>query len=59
MSVKHVQGHISAIERKLGKTVKIAEKGADMKLSDVIKLGRKTNSIVSELKKSTNDYEVS
>jgi hypothetical protein len=58
MSVKKVQGHIDAIQRKLEKSIKIADKGQGMKLGDVIKLGRKTNSIVSEIKKSINEYEV-
>lgn len=58
MTVKKVESHIDAIERKLGKSIKIAEKGNDMKLGDVLKLGRKTNSIVSELKKSVSEYDV-
>lgn len=59
MSVKKVQGHIDAIQRKLEKSIKIADKGPNMKLGDVIKLGRKTNSIVSEIKKSISEYDVS
>lgn len=59
MSVAKVQGHIDAIERKLTKSIKIAEKGSSTKLGDVIKLGRKTNSIVSELKKGVAEYDVS
>lgn len=58
MSVKKVQGHIDAIQRKLEKSIKIAEKGPNTKLGDVIKLGRKTNSIVSEIKKSISEYDV-
>lgn len=58
MTVQKVEHHIDAIERKLGKSIKIAEKGNDMKLGDVIKLGRKTNSIVSELKKGVAEYDV-
>lgn len=58
MSVKKVQGHIDAIQRKLEKSIKIADKGPNMKLGDVIKLGRKTNSIVSEIKKSISEYDV-
>ncbi|KAG6360007.1 hypothetical protein INS49_011063 [Diaporthe citri] len=57
MSVKKVQGHIDAIQRKLEKSIKIADKGPNMKLGDVIKLGRKTNSIVSEIKKSISEYD--
>lgn len=59
MSVAKVQSHIDAIERKLTKSIKIAEKGSSTKLGDVIKLGRKTNSIVSELKKGVAEYDVS
>lgn len=58
MSVKNVEAHIDAIERKLTKSIKIAEKGDSTKLGDVIKLGRKTNSIVSELKKGVAEYDV-
>ncbi|KAK7724302.1 hypothetical protein SLS64_000636 [Diaporthe eres] len=46
------------MSRKLEKSIKIADKGPNMKLGDVIKLGRKTNSIVSEIKKSINEYDV-
>lgn len=59
MSIKKVEGHIDAIERKLTKSIKIAEKGPNMKLGDVAKLGRKTNSIVSEINKSIKEYDVS
>lgn len=59
MSVKNVQGHIDAIERKLGKSIKIAEKGQNLKLQDVVKMGTKTRSIVSEIKKAVSAYEVS
>lgn len=59
MTVKKVEGHIDAIERKLVKSIKIAEKGPNMKLADVAKLGRKTNSIVSEINKSIKEYDVS
>lgn len=59
MTIAKVQGHIDAIERKLTKSIKIAEKGSSTKLGDVVKLGRKTNSIVSELKKGVAEYDVS
>lgn len=58
MSIQKVNGHIDAMERKIGKCIKIAEKGSSMKLGDVVKMGRKANSIVSELKKSTSEYDV-
>ncbi|KAI3398749.1 hypothetical protein diail_8616 [Diaporthe ilicicola] len=57
MSVQKVQGHIDAIQRKLEKSIRIADKGPNMKLGDVVKLGRKTNSIVSEIKKSISEYD--
>lgn len=58
MSIQKVNGHIDAIDRKLGKSLKIAEKGNNMKLGDVVKLGRKTNSICSEINKSVKEYDV-
>lgn len=58
MSIKNVESHIDAVERKLTKSVKIAEKGDGIKLGDIIKLGQKTNSIVSELKKALAQYDV-
>lgn len=58
MSVKKVEGHIDAIERKLNKSIKIAEKGSSLKLADVAKLGRKTNSIVSEIGKINKELDV-
>lgn len=59
MSIKNVENHIDAIERKLTKSIKIAEKGPNMKLGDVAKMGRKTNSIVTEINKSIKEYDVS
>lgn len=58
MSIQKVNGHIDAIDRKLGKSLKIAQKGNDLKLGDVVKLGRKTNSICSEINKSVKEYDV-
>ncbi|KAJ4414150.1 hypothetical protein N0V82_008117 [Gnomoniopsis sp. IMI 355080] len=57
MSIQKVNGHIDAIDRKLGKSLKIAQKGNDLKLGDVVKLGRKTNSICSEINKSVKEYD--
>lgn len=54
-----VQKNLDAIERKLGKCNKIVEKGEKMNLGDAIKLGRKSNSIVSTIKKGIKEYEVS
>lgn len=54
-----VQKHLNDIERKVGKCNKIAEKGEKISLADAIKLGRKSNSIVSTIKKCIKDYDVS
>lgn len=59
MSIAAVSNHIDAIERKLTKSIKIADKGTSLKLGDMIKLGRKTNSVVNEIKKSISEYDVS
>lgn len=58
MSVAQSMKHISNLERKLGKANKIAAKGSDMKLSDVLKLQSKSNAICSEIKKSMAEYDV-
>ncbi|TLD33081.1 hypothetical protein PspLS_01120 [Pyricularia sp. CBS 133598] len=57
MSVAQSMKHISNLERKLGKANKIAAKGSDMKLSDVLKLQSKSNAICSEIKKSMTEYD--
>ena len=54
-----VQKDLSDIERKLGKCNKIAEKGEKLSLGDALKLGRKSNSIISTIKKGIKDYDVS
>jgi hypothetical protein len=51
--------NIDDIERKLIKTNKIVSKGNSMKLGDAIKLGRKSNSIVSTINKTVKEYDVS
>jgi len=53
-----VNTHLGAIERKLGKANKIAEKREKLSLKDAIKLGRKSNSIVSTVKKMAKDVDV-
>jgi hypothetical protein len=57
-SLEKIQKNLSDIERKLTKAVKIASKGQDVKLGDAIKLGRKSNSIVSTIKKGIKEYSV-
>jgi len=56
--MEKVNMHLGAIERKLGKANKIAEKREKLSLKDAIKLGRKSNSIVSTVKKTIKDLEV-
>jgi hypothetical protein len=58
MSVEKIQKNLNDIERKLTKSIKLAGKGADIKLGDAIKLGRKSNSIVSTVKKGVKEYSV-
>jgi hypothetical protein len=57
-SIDKVFKHLDAVERKIGKANKIAAKGTDLKLNDAIKLGRKSNSIISTVKKGIKDYDV-
>lgn len=54
-----VNKNLTDIERKLTKTIKIVEKGPGMKLGDAVKLGTKSNSISSTIKKVIKEYEVS
>jgi uncharacterized protein YeeX (DUF496 family) len=49
---------LSDIERKITKGNKIIAKGDSLKFGDAIKLGAKSNSIVSTIKKSIKDYAV-
>jgi hypothetical protein len=58
MSLDKVQKNLSDIERKLGKSNKIVGKGSNIKLTDAIKLGSKSNSIVSTIKKGIKEYSV-
>lgn len=51
--------HLDAVERKITKANAIAAKGDNLQLKDAIKLGRKSNSIVSTCKKGIKDYDVS
>ncbi len=53
-----IQKNLSDIERKLGKSNKIVSKGDSIKLGDAIKLGAKSNSIVSTIKKGIKDFSV-
>jgi hypothetical protein len=56
MSLQKIEKNLGDIERKLGKSNKIASKD-DIKLGDAIKLGTKSNSIVSTIKKEIKEYQ--
>jgi len=53
-----IQKNLSDIERKLTKSNALAAKGENMKLGDTIKLARKSNSIISTVKKGIKEYKV-
>ena len=57
-TIDKVKKRISDLERKLGKANKIVAKGNDIKFADAIKLGRKSNSIVSTINKGVKEYSV-
>lgn len=52
-----VQKNLGDLERKLTKANKIVSKGDKLGLSDAIKLGRKSNGIVSSINKGIKDYD--
>ena len=58
MAYQAIEKNLSAVERKLGKANKIASKGDSISYKDAIKLGTKSNSIVSTIKKGIKDYSV-
>lgn len=59
MSFADLSKTLSDIERKVNKCIKIISKGNDMNYKDAIKLGTKSNSIVSTINKGIKDYGVS
>lgn len=59
MSLLKIQKNIDDLERKVTKSNKIVAKGDKITVRDAIKLGLKSNSIVSTIKKNIKDYEVS
>lgn len=59
MSFADLSKSLSDIERKVNKSIKILGKGNDMNYKDAIKLGTKSNSIVSTINKGIKDYSVS
>ncbi|KAK6519099.1 hypothetical protein TWF281_003787 [Arthrobotrys megalospora] len=52
-----VAKNLSDIERKVGKANKILAKGTGIKLGDAIKLGQKSNSVVSTIRKGIKEYD--
>ncbi|KAI3529532.1 hypothetical protein CPAR01_02228 [Colletotrichum paranaense] len=56
MSFADLSKSLSDIERKVNKSIKILGKGNDMNYKDAIKLGTKSNSIVSTINKGIKDY---
>ena len=58
MSMDKVQKNINDLERKLGKSNKIVAKGDKIGLKDAIKLGRKSNAMVSSINKGIKEYDV-
>lgn len=59
MNMAKIEKNIDDIEREVTKCNKILAKGEKMSLGDAIKLGRKTNSIASTIRKNIKTYEVS
>lgn len=59
MSFADISKSLSDIERKVTKSIKILQKGNDLNYKDAIKLGTKSNSIVSTINKGIKEYGVS
>lgn len=59
MTIDKVQKNMSDLERKLIKSNKLVAKGEKMGVGDAIKLGRKSNSMVSTINKNIKEYDVS
>ncbi|KAK1983785.1 hypothetical protein LZ30DRAFT_652958 [Colletotrichum cereale] len=56
MSYADVSKSLSDIERKSNKSIKIIQKGNNINYKDAIKLGTKSNSIVSTINKGIKEY---
>ncbi|KAH8883112.1 hypothetical protein GQ53DRAFT_883647 [Thozetella sp. PMI_491] len=56
MSFNGIQTSLGDLERKITKSNKIAAKGTGINYKDAIKLGAKSNSIVSTIKKGIKEY---
>lgn len=59
MSIVKVEKLIDDLERKANKAIKIVQKGDKLSYGDAIKLGRKSNSMISTVKKGIKEYDVS
>lgn len=59
MSYTDISKSLSDIERKVTKSNKIIAKGGDLNYKDAIKLGTKSQSICSTIKKGIKEYGVS
>lgn len=58
MSVAKIQKNIEDLQRKATKSNKIVAKGDKIGYSDAIKLGQKSNSITSTIRKTIKEYDV-
>ncbi|KIW04377.1 uncharacterized protein PV09_04661 [Verruconis gallopava] len=57
MSIAKVEKLIDDLERKATKATKIVAKGDKLTYGDAIKLGRKSNSMISTVKKGIKEYD--
>ena len=58
MAYSDIEKHLGAIDRKITKSNKIAAKGDALNYKDALKLGTKSNSIVSTINKGVKEYGV-
>lgn len=58
MSIAKIEKYIDDLERKLNKSIKILAKGDKLNYGDGVKLGRKSNSMISTVKKAIKEYDV-
>ena len=58
MSIAKIEKLIGDLERKLNKSIKLLAKGDKLSYADGIKLGRKSNSMISTVKKAIKEYDV-
>jgi len=58
MSYSSIDKQLGAVDRKITKSNKIAAKGNALNYKDALKLGTKSNSIVSTINKGIKEYGV-